>query len=121
MRFLMLIQVDESSPAGGPPDSLMGAMTTFRADTSKGEIVDDGGLMPPDTAVRVQSKLGRTTVLDGPFAETKEVIGGFFIVQSPSAEAMAEWTREFVEMHSEHWPDLSYVAEVRQIATEPEA
>lgn len=121
MRFLMLIHVDETRDAGGPPDSLMDAMTTFRADTSTGEIVDDGGLMPRDTALRVQSDQGRTTVLDGPFAEAKEVIGGFFVVESPSPDAMTQWAREFVEMHAQHWPDLSYVAEVRQIATDPGA
>lgn len=119
MRFLMLIHVDETSDAGAPPDSLIAAMDELRADTSRGHIVDDGGLMPSATAVRVQSDAGRVTMLDGPFAEAKEVIGGFFVVESPSPDAMATWTRSFVELHAAHWPELSYVAEVRQIATDP--
>lgn len=121
MRFLMLIHVDETSDAGAPPDSLIAAMNELRADTTQGRILDDGGLTPSADALRVQTDAGRTTVLDGPFAEAKEVVGGFFVVESPSADAMATWTRSFVELHSAHWPGLSYVAEVRQIATDPSA
>lgn len=119
MRFLMLIHVDETNDAGAPPDSLIAAMDELRADTAQGYIVDDGGLMPSATAVRVRSDAGRVTMLDGPFAEAKEVIGGFFVVESPSPDGMATWTRSFVELHAAHWPGLSYVAEVRQIATDP--
>lgn len=121
MRFLMLIHVDESGAAGAPPDSLIAAMDAFRADTTHGHIVDDGGLGPSASALRVRSDAGRVAELDGPFAEAKEVIGGFFVVESPSAEAMSTWTRAFVELHAAHWPDLTYVAEVREIATDPSA
>lgn len=121
MRFLMLIHVDESTDAGAPPAALFTAMEAFRADTTRGEIVDDGGLMPSDTALRVQSSQGRTTVLDGPFAEAKEVVGGFFVVKSPSQEAMAQWTRDFVQLHSDHWSGLTFAVEVREIATDPSA
>lgn len=121
MRFLMLIHVDETSDAGAPPDSLIAAMNELRADTTQGRILDDGGLTPSADALRVQTDAGRTTVLDGPFAEAKEVVGGFFVVESPSPDAMATWTRSFVELHAAHWPGLSYVAEVRQIATDPSA
>lgn len=121
MRFLMLIQVDESTDAGPPPDSLIAAMGDFRADTSRARIVDDGGLAPRSSALRVQSDAGSVSVLDGPFAEAKEVIGGFFVVESASSDDMAAWTRAFVELHAAHWPGLSYVAEVREIATDPSA
>lgn len=121
MRFLMLIHADETNAAGAPPDSLISAMDDFRADTIHGRIVDDGGLAPSASAVRVRSDAGRVSVLDGPYAESKEVIGGFFVVESQTAEDMATWARAFVELHAAHWPALSYVAEVREIATDPSA
>jgi hypothetical protein len=119
MRFLMLIHLDANESEGAPPDSLIEAVEAFRADTSAGRIVDDGGLLPPSTGLQVRTDSGQVSVMDGPFAETKEMIGGFFVVESPSAESMAGWAREFVELHARHWPALSYVAEVRQIAERP--
>lgn len=115
MRFLVLVRVDESVDAGGPPDSLLEAVGAFRADTTHGRWLDDGGLVPSAEALLVRSEGGRTTVLDGPFAEAKEVIGGFFVIESPSSEDMAAWTKGFMDLHGEHWPKLSFTAEVRQI------
>ena len=119
MRFLLLVHVDESVDAGGPPDSLFEAITSLRADTTHGRWLDDGGLAPSSDALRVRTEGGRTTVLDGPFAETKEVIGGFFVIESPSADDMSVWTKAFVDLHAEHWPALAYTAEVREIVSPP--
>ncbi|MET0766110.1 MAG: YciI family protein [Aeromicrobium sp.] len=116
MRFLLLVHVDESVDAGGPPDALFRAVETFRADTTHGRWVDDGGLTPSSEALWVRTDGGQATVLDGPFTETKEVIGGFFVIESPSADDMRQWTRQFVELHAEHWPALAFTAQVRQIA-----
>jgi hypothetical protein len=120
MRFLMLIHLDEDESEGAPPASLIEAVEAFRTDTSAGRIVDDGGLMPHATGLQVRSDGGRVSVTDGPFAEAKEVVGGFFVVESPSAESMAGWARDFVQLHAEHWPSVSFVAEVRQIAEPPQ-
>lgn len=119
MRFVVLIHVDESNDAGAPSEAMFEAMEAFRADTSKGQIVDDGGLAPSSTATVWRVGNGDVTQLDGPFSEAKEVIGGFFLVESPSSEAMAIWSRDFVDLHAEHWPGLSLIAEIRQIATPP--
>lgn len=119
MRFLLLVHDPGEGDAGGPPASLFEAMTELRADTTDGEIVGDGGLLPREPGALVRTEGGRVSVLDGPFAEAKEVIGGFFIVESPSPEAMARWTRAFVEMHAVHWSGLAFTAEVRQIAEGP--
>jgi hypothetical protein len=116
VRFLMLVHVDETVDAGGPPDSLLQAVETFRADTTHGRWLDDGGLTPSAEALWVRTDSGRVAVLDGPFAESKEVIGGFFIIESPTTEDARQWIQRFVELHAEHWPALSYTAEVRQIA-----
>ena len=120
MRFLMLIHLDENESEGAPPKALIEAVEAFREDTSAGRIVDDGGLMPASTGLGVRTDGGRVSVTDGPFAEAKEVVGGFFVVESPSAEAMAGWARQFVQLHAEHWPTVSYLAEVRQIAEPPQ-
>lgn len=119
MRYVVLIHHDESVDSGPPSEGMMDAMTAFRADTSNARIVDDGGLGPSSSAVVYRVGGGTVTELDGPFAEAKEVIGGFFVVESPSPEAMATWSREFIDLHAAHWPGLSLTAEFRQIVTPP--
>lgn len=120
-RFLVLIHVDENGSSGPPSESMLSAMRDFQTDTTYGQIIDDGGLAPSSSALRVQSDAGRVAVLDGPYAEAKEVVGGFFVVESSSAADIAIWTRAFIELHAAHWPGLSFVAEVREIATDPGA
>lgn len=115
MRYLVLIHEDGPSDAGPPPDALIEAVGALRVDTTHGRWLDDGGLAPATEAWWVRTEKGATSVLDGPFAESKEVVGGFFVVESPSADDMKRWITRFVELHSEHWPRLSYTAEVRQI------
>jgi len=115
MRFLMLIHVDETADAGGPPDSLVEAIETFRADTTYGRWLDDGGLAASTDALWLRTDAGRVTHPDGPFAESKEVVGGFFVVESPSVGDMARWATAFADLHAEHWPGLAYTAQVRQI------
>jgi hypothetical protein len=119
MRFVVLIRDDESGSAGAPPESLFAAMDDFRADTSLARVVDDGGLMPSESAIRFELDHGRVSELDGPYAESKEIVGGFLVVESASAESMAEWTRAFVDLHAAHWPALSVVVEAREIASDP--
>jgi hypothetical protein len=105
-----LLPVDVGLPA---------AVDALRADPTHGRLLDDGGLMPTADGLRIRTSAGSVTELDGPFAEAKEVVGGFFVVESPSAGAMATWARSFVDLHAQHWPELSYTAEVRQIADPP--
>ncbi len=119
MRFLVLIHDETDGSAGEPPAALLDAVGSFRAEAADGRWLDDGGLAPASDAVLVRADGGRTTVHDGPFAEAKEVIGGFFVVESPSPSAMARWTETFVGLHATHWPALSFTAEVRQIVDPP--
>lgn len=115
MRFLMLIHEDPTIDVGPPPAALIAAVGAFQADRTHGHWVDDGGLAPPSEMLRLRTEAGAVTALDGPFAEAKEVIGGFFVVESPSADDMAVWARAFTEMHAEHWPEVTCTVEVRQI------
>jgi hypothetical protein len=116
MRFLMLIHETGSAGSGEPPAALIEAVDAYRADTTHGRWADDGGLAPREDALWISTDAGRVTQLDGPYAEAKEVIGGFFLIESPSPDDMTTWVRGFADLHAEHWPELSYVAEVRQIA-----
>jgi hypothetical protein len=115
MRFLVLIHEDDTTDAGPPPAALIEAVGAFRDDPTHGRWLDDGGLTPPTDALWVRTERGAVSVLDGPFAEAKEVVGGFFVVESASADDMRQWAQSFIDLHAEHWPALSFTAEVRQI------
>lgn len=116
MRFLMLIHVDESGPDEPPPPALLEAVGALRSEATGATVVDDGGLLPTSSAVRASSGGGVVTLTDGPFAEAKEVIGGFMLLEAMSYEEAADWTRRFVALHAEHWPTLSMTGELRQLA-----
>lgn len=116
MRFLMLIHEVEGVTTAPPPQALLQAVDAYRAEAGTGRIVDDGGLMPPAQAVSVRSARGNVIVTDGPFAEAREIVGGFFVVESESPAHMTRWAQGFVELHAEHWPEAEFAAEIRQIA-----
>ncbi|HEY0464991.1 MAG TPA: YciI family protein [Polyangiaceae bacterium] len=120
MQFLMLIKVanDTDYEAGKPPPAeLEAAMGELIGEWSKtGAFVSAAGLKPPSQAARVRLTDGRVSVSDGPFAESKEVIGGFFLLQAPDRAAALEMTRHFVELHSKVLgKDFVLECEVRQL------
>ncbi len=114
MRYLVLIHVDESVEQP-PPDGLIDAMFAHVADERHAKVVTDAGLAPTSTATRVASQGGQVMMTDGPFAETKEVVGGFMLIDAPTHEDAVAWTRGFVDLHAEHWPDLEVATELRQV------
>jgi hypothetical protein len=115
MRYVVLIHVDENLEAA-PPAGLIDAMFAHVADERHAKVVTDAGLAPTSAAVRVASHGGDVMMTDGPFAETKEVVGGFMLIEAPTPEDAVAWTRGFVDLHAEHWPDLDVVTELRQVA-----
>lgn len=120
MRFLLLIhdRTDPAAPPGPPPPALETALGELRADTSRVRWVDDGGLAAPDETVWVRTASGATSVVDGPFTEAKEVVGGFFLLEADDPADVRAWVERFVGLHAEHWPGLAYDAELRRIATD---
>jgi hypothetical protein len=80
-----------------------------------GVLVESGGLAPSAKGGRVRLAGGKLTVLDGPFSEAKEVIGGYAVYDLPSREDAMRWATRFMEIHREHWPGWEGEAEVRQI------
>jgi len=80
-----------------------------------GVVVQTGGLSPSKDGARIRLAKGELQVTDGPFSESKEVIGGWAILQGNSkAEAMRAAT-EFMELHRRHWPQFEGESEVRPI------
>jgi hypothetical protein len=116
MRFLTMVKSDESMPAGPPPPELMAGIAELGERAAKdGTLLDQGGLLPTATGALVRVSGGKVTVVDGPFTEAKEVIGGYAMWQVRTKEEAVEAARRFMELHADLWPGYEGVCEVRQV------
>ncbi len=114
MKYLTFIRHSEVHRQSGPPAALMEAMGKFVQQSLKdGSLVDTGGLLPSKDGVRVRLADGKITVTDGPFTETKEVIGGWAILNTDSKEQAVRIATEFMELHRKYWPEFAGESEVR--------
>ncbi|ANB77249.1 YciI family protein [Paraburkholderia phytofirmans] len=97
MRFMIIVKATAVSEAGGPPDdALMAAMGAYHEELAKaGVLLDATGLQPSSKGWRIHYSAGKRTVIDGPFAETKELIAGYTLIQVRSREEAMEWARRF--------------------------
>jgi hypothetical protein len=95
MRFMVIVKATKESEAGTPPDEkLMAAMGKFNEELVKAGVMLAGeGLQPSSKGARVQFSGEKRTVIDGPFAETKELIAGFWLWQVKSKEEAIEWVK----------------------------
>ena len=93
MRILGLLRADEESEAGAPPSKeLLEKMGTFIEEITKaGVMLATDGLQPSSKGARVKFSGSKRTVIDGPFAESKELIAGFWLIQVKSKEEAIEW------------------------------
>ncbi len=103
MKFLMMMKADKDYEAGKPPPpALMEAMAKFTEKNIKaGVVVFHGGLAPSAMGARVHAKDGKLTAVDGPFAETKELVGGFAVVEARSREHALEMAHEFMKVQQD--------------------
>jgi hypothetical protein len=116
MRFMFVIKTDANA-SGGPTPALMEAMHAMaEREVKAGRMISDGGLMPLDTGTRLRIRKGKLLVTDGPFAETKEVIGGYAVFELPDMAAAIASAREFMALHLAHMPGWEGICEVRQVA-----
>ncbi|MDB4882909.1 MAG: hypothetical protein JWL95_1675 [Gemmatimonadetes bacterium] len=114
MKFMGMVRSSEQ--AGPPPQALMTAMDAFIGEAMKaGVLADAGGLMPSAMGSKMRISKGKISVVDGPFTETKEVIGGYAVYDVPSKEVAMEWTRRFMELHLLHWPGWEGESELRPL------
>ena len=95
MRFMVIVKASKQSEAGVLPDQkILTEMGNYNEDLSKAGIMLAGeGLHPSSKGARVRFSGGKTTVLDGPFTETKELIAGFWLLQARSKEEVIEWVK----------------------------
>jgi hypothetical protein len=101
MRFMLIAKSTKESEAGMPPSpQLMAAIGAFAHDMiRKGILVDQGGLYPSAAGARVRTSGGEMLVSDGPFMETKELIGGYAIVNAASLAEAVELSKQFLQLH----------------------
>lgn len=113
-RFLTLIRVDEQNTPDDPGPEFgerMGAL--LEEITKAGVMLDTAGLAPTSESTRATWSGGRVSYTDGPFTETKEVVGGYSLIQAKDKAEALEWARRFLQIHPAGW---TLTAEVREIA-----
>jgi len=114
MRFMMIVKSAEKW--GFPPKELMDAIAKLGEEsTLAGTMVGSGGLLPSAKGSRVRLSGGLVTVMDGPFTEAKEVVGGYAQFELKSKEEAVESARRFMELHKKHWPGWEGETEVREM------
>jgi hypothetical protein len=98
MRFMILVKATKDSEAGKmPPESLIDEMAAYHEALAKaGVLVDGAGLQRSAKGWRIRyGRNGQTSFVDGPFAETKELVAGYTVIQVNSREEAIEWTKRF--------------------------
>ncbi|KRQ96524.1 hypothetical protein CQ12_08605 [Bradyrhizobium jicamae] len=117
MRIMYI--VTSSQPDRGPTPALMEAMGKLAdREIKAGRMLDSGGLMPIAVAgAQVRITDGKLGVIDGPFVETKELIGGYAIFEHRDMEEAMAGAREFMQLHLDHMPGWDGTCEVRVMAT----
>ncbi|HWY08671.1 MAG TPA: YciI family protein [Candidatus Acidoferrales bacterium] len=117
MRFMMLVKSTENS--GPPPKELMDAIAKLGEEASKdGSMIESGGLAPSAMSTRVRLAQGKITAIDGPFAETRELVGGYAVFEFKSKEEAVESALRFMELHHKYWPGWEGETEIRQMFTQ---
>jgi hypothetical protein len=107
-----MIRVDETT-GRQPSEQLMRDMGQLIEEmTRQGVLVSTAGLRPSSEGVRIRLRGGKMSTMDGPFTESKEVIGGFAILEAKSRQEALELTKRFLRIHGDEW-DIE--CELRQL------
>ena len=120
MRFMFIVTGSENFAVTGPPPAELGEAIGKLGEEAakKGTMVSFGGLKPTATGARMRLTNGKIVTTDGPFTESKEVIGGFSIFDLASREEALVEARKFMELHRVHWPTWQGEVEIRQMYEE---
>lgn len=113
MRYMFLTSGAETGAI--PPQGMIDAIERLtEQEIAAGRLLARGGLMPTAMgAARLRSMRGEINLTDGPFAESKEVIGGFAIFEFATREEALAAAQEFMDLHRTHWPKWEGVCEMR--------
>ena len=97
MRFMIIVKATRHSEAGTmPEDSLIAQMGKYHEELAKaGMLLDASGLRPTSDGWRIKYSGGQRSFVDGPFAETKELVAGYTLIEAKSREEAIEWTKRF--------------------------
>ena len=98
---MMIVKASKDSEAGVmPSEELLSAMAKYNEELVKaGVLLDGAGLQPSSKGFRVKFSGGKRTIIDGPFAETKELMAGYWIIQVKSREEAMEWAKRIPAPH----------------------
>jgi hypothetical protein len=119
MRYMMFIKHTEDYANAKVPAGLYEAMGAFIDDaTKRGQFAGGAGLMPTTEGHKVKLKGGKITVTDGPFTESKEIVGGYALIDAASKQEALDLARRFMEIHQTHWPTFEGECEVRPLEEE---
>jgi hypothetical protein len=119
MRYMMFIKHTQDYGNVQPPASLYEEMGKFIEETTKsGNFVGGAGLQPTSKGTRVKLKGGKISVIDGPFTESKEIVGGYAIIDAATHDEALALARRFMELHQKHWPTFEGECEVRPFEEE---
>ena len=105
MKFMLILKATKDSEAGKmPSEETINAMVKYNQEQAKaGVLVDAAGLYPSSTGARVNvSANGKKTVIDGPFTESKELVGGYWLINVKSIEEAVEWAKRAPSPHPGH-------------------
>ena len=103
MRFIVMVKASKDSEAGKmPSEELLGAMAKFNEELVKaGVMLDGNGLHPSAKGARVRFAGNKRSVVDGPFAETKELVAGYWIIQAKNLAEAVEWMKRCPNPHED--------------------
>jgi hypothetical protein len=122
MRFMVIVKASKDSEAGRmPSEELLGAMAKFNeAMVKAGILLDAAGLQPSSKGARIRFSGNKRTVIDGPFAETKELIAGYWIIQVKSMAEAIEWMRRCPNPHEQDGEiEIRQFFEIEDFGTSP--
>ncbi len=115
MRYLVFVKMKED--VGEAPPALGEVMGREMSEAfAAGSMIDAGGLWPTAQSVEMRLAGGAITTTDGPYAEAKEVVGGYAIIEARSQEEAVQGARRVLEIHQEYWPGWEGSVEVRRTA-----
>lgn len=118
MRYMMFIKHTEDYRGKEIPLGLQKAMGEFIGEYAKqGKFIDGAGLKSSHKGKRITLRKGQLTVVDGPFTESKELVGGYAIVDVDSEDEALDIGMKFMELHRIHWPEFEGESELRPFET----
>ncbi len=100
MKFLTMVKTLNPEAIGAPPQALMGAIVQLGMEAGA-KMTETGGMALAGTVTTRKGEM----ITDGPFAEAKELVGGYAIYELDTEAEIVRWTEHFVDLHRQHWPE----------------